>query len=609
MKRLITSVCLFVIAFYSYSQVNASYLVKIPDPKYVPEITYNPNGIRISYSDTGIKPLDKLINSYEVYKSEKVFKSATSPSLQNFYLIECNDVHLIIKLNNTYPSFYIEFHNNNGETLFLPNDFGTTGGYTNTDQEELNYIRAQEAWSITKGSDQVIIGISDNSVQTLHEDLSNKVQHVYGNNYPNNISGDNQHGSWVSSFAAADTDNAKGISAIGYNSKIYSATNSWTVGVDTLSRMPGVKVINTAWINSSSVLQNIINGAVEERGVVIVGSAGNGYPYSSESYIYPAAFKNVISVSGIGHQNETYVGREVFLDSHEFIRDGGYATVQHNDSVDIVAPVLGISHVDPVYGVTNGYRDNNGGTSFSSPMVSGTIALMFSVNYCIDPKEVETILKLTAVRIDHLPQNIAYYGKLGAGKLDAYEAVKMSKDMAEPFGTVEVKDRVLYRNWFYKLVTAPYEIKMTNNDVTGDARLKFKARNNIEILSGDYYPSTNNGYIDLSIDESIALDCPSASSLKQAQIKVEEKNSNDKDFIIYPTLVVENLTLVNKNPSSKEMAFVKVYDFYGTEVYHSDKIRKNETMLNLKFLNEGIHVLIIYNSQNEVVETFKIVKK
>ncbi|GAL72662.1 hypothetical protein [Jejuia pallidilutea] len=62
-------------------------------------------------------------------------------------------------------------------------------------------------------------------------------------------------------------------------------------------------------------------------------------------------------------------------------------------------------------------------------MVSGTVALMLDVNYCLDPKEVETILKLTAVKIDTLPQNIQYYGKLGAGKLDAYEAVKMAKDM------------------------------------------------------------------------------------------------------------------------------------------------------------------------------------
>jgi len=69
---------------------------------------------------------------------------------------------------------------------------------------------------------------------------------------------------------------------------------------------------------------------------------------------------------------------------------------------------------------------------------------------------------------------LQYYGKLGAGKSDAY-------------GTVEVKDRLFYCNWFYKLVTALFEIKMTNNDVSGTSRLKFIARNNIEILSGDYY--------------------------------------------------------------------------------------------------------------------------
>ncbi|HEX9739396.1 MAG TPA: S8/S53 family peptidase, partial [Ignavibacteriaceae bacterium] len=375
---------------FCYSQIKASYLVKIPNAKYVPKVTHNNKGLRISSSKMGIKSLDQLVNAYEIYSVERAFKSSKSPELKNFYLIECNDSELIFELNNQFKEYYPEFSNNNGETLILPNDFGTTGGYTGTDQEELNYIRAQEAWDITTGSNDIIIGISDNSVQTLHEDLTNKVIHVYGNNYPNNYSGDSQHGSWVASFAAADTNNtlgtsAIGISAIGYDSSIYSATNSWTVGVDTLSRMPGVKVINTAWVNSSSVLQNIINEAVEERGVVIVGSAGNGaYKHgSAESYIYPAAFKNVISVSGIGHQNETYAGHEIFIDQHEFYWSTWgeeLYSFQHNDSVDIVAPAVGLSRVHPANGL-DGYLDNDRGTSFASPIVSGTIALMFSVNY------------------------------------------------------------------------------------------------------------------------------------------------------------------------------------------------------------------------------------
>jgi hypothetical protein len=48
---------------------------------------------------------------------------------------------------------------------------------------------------------------------------------------------------------------------------------------------------------------------------------------------------------------------------------------------------------------------------------------------------------------------------------------------------------------------------MSNNSVTGTSKLKFKARNNIEILSGDYFPE-NGGYINLNVDSSLVLDCP-----------------------------------------------------------------------------------------------------
>ena len=291
-------------------------------------------------------------------------------------------------------------------------------------------------------------------------------------------------------------------------------------------------------------MQDAYDEIVEDRGVVVVGSAGNGAAVhgSDTSLIYPAAFGNVISVSGIGHQNEVYGTREIFLDHHEFIRNGAPAFTQHNDSVDIVAPAMGLSFVDPRNGLS-GYADNGGGTSFASPIVSGTIALMFSENYCLDPKEIETILKLTAVRIDHLPQNVPFFGKLGAGKLDVYEAVKMARDMKSPFATVEVKDRILYRPWFYKLVTAPYRINLINNDVSGGSKLKFRAKQYIEITSGDYSPGPG-GYVDLQIDPSITS-CEVPAGIANQTGTNEEKSTveNPNGIRIIPTLVIDHFNV------------------------------------------------------------------
>ena len=81
-------------------------------------------------------------------------------------------MQLMHDLNNNFSNLFPELIEIFSETLVFPNDFGTLGGYTNVDQEELNYIRAPEAWDLTTGSENVIIGVSDNSIQPMHEGLS-----------------------------------------------------------------------------------------------------------------------------------------------------------------------------------------------------------------------------------------------------------------------------------------------------------------------------------------------------------------------------------------------------------------------------------------------------
>lgn len=604
MKILIICLILFCTNL-GFAQDYPSFYAKVPLLHNTPVVTHDFKGNRINSSNTGDSRLDFLINSYEIYSVERVFKNSKKSSLQNMYMIVCNDMQLMHNLKKNFSNYFPELIEIYSETLVFPNDFGTTGGYTNVDQEELNYIRAPEAWDISTGSENVIIGVSDNSINPMHEDFENKVTQVGGNNAPNLITGSHQHGSWVSSFAAANTDNGLGLSATGYNSSIYHYRGR-TNGVDILSQIEGVKVINTAWISSSSTyLQDSYNEIVEDRGVVVVGSAGNGAAIhgSSESLIYPAAFRNVISVTGIGHQNEVFGGREIFLDYHEFKRNGEWVSTQHNDSVDIAAPAMGLSFVDPRGGLT-GYGDNGSGTSFSSPIVSGTIALMFDQNYCLDPKEVETILKLTAVRIDHLPQNLPYFGKLGAGKLDAYEAVKMAKDMADPLGTVEVKDRILYRPWFYKLVTAPYEIKMTNNDVTGESKLKFIARNNIEILSGDYSPQPG-GYISLNIDNGLALDCniPQTTTNK-FNAKPQSNEIRDKRVLLHPNPAKDEIR-IEFLKQSENITSVELYNIQGVLITKYDNLKQHK--INISNLKTGIYHLKI-TTKNNTTYTKKIIK-
>lgn len=254
-KNKILLVFLLLINGILVGQETFSFFVQIPDKNNIPAITHTRNGNRKAYTKTKNWKLNNLINSYKIYSYKKVFTNSKKSSLQNTYLIECNDEKLMNELILKYKHIYPIVESAEVELLHIPNDFGSTGGAL-IDQEELNYIKAPDAWDITTGNINVIIGISDNSVAPHHEDLT-KVVHVGGINDPFNPNREVHHGTRVASVAAANTNNVDsnnnpvGMSAIGYNSSIYAVTHNWVNGVDSLSQMLGVKVINTAWISSS----------------------------------------------------------------------------------------------------------------------------------------------------------------------------------------------------------------------------------------------------------------------------------------------------------------------------------------------------------------------
>lgn len=593
-----------------FAQDNPSFYIEIPNELYVPEVSHDENGKPIGTTNTGNARLDELINSYEIYGNQQVFENSNNQLLQNIYLIECNDIDLMYELFNNYENYYPRVEDAFVEILLIPNDIGTVGGYAQTDQEELYYIRAPEAWDITTGSNNIVIGIPDpENFQTDHEDLENTLEVLFGNNIPTST----QHGTIVSSIAAAETNNAIGMAAIGFDSYIYGAKG--TSNILNLSNEPNVRILSASYgsssLNPPTITPAVFEEIIEINGDIVIAAAGNGpNPVTGHPpatfYYRPASYKGVISVSGIGHQNESFSSThglvEVFQDSFEYKLGGNIRTLQYNDSIDIVAPAIGLLVANGL-----GYINNARGTSIAAPMVAGTVALMLDMNYCLENKEVETILKLTAVVIDTLPQNIQYYGKLGAGKLDAYEAVKMAKDMSEEFGTVEVKNRILYRPWFYKLETAPYEIKMFNNTVTDGAKLKFRARSNIEITSGLYSPI--EGYIDLQIDPSLDMDCPPPTSgfrYEDGNLDTEEKA--DINYLIYPT-VVDELIIIKELFKDEVMSSIEIYDLSGVLALKEGSISNSTISLNLVNLKPGIYIIKIFDRNRNVLNARKIIKK
>ncbi|MGM0636593.1 MAG: S8 family peptidase [Bacteroidota bacterium] len=312
--------------------------------------------------------------------------------------------------------------------------------------EHLELVKARRAWNITKGSSNIAVGVVDDPFYLNHPDLQNKITQHYGANWSGN--GDRQHGTRVAGVVAADTDNGEGISAIGYDTNLITASKSLgqmpqgiisphALSLYLVEQHSELKVLNFSWGGSyeSAIAEEVYDSIVEHHNVTLVAAAGNS-PWQSSgpssSKYYPATYDNVISVSsvssynGYGQMDEN--GQQWgWKDVHDFFIGDTLTNHQHHDKVDLVAP----GYLVPSPNRFDEYMFSTG-TSFASPMVAGTVALMYDVNPDITPAQVKTILKETADDIYHIPENQQYDGLLGDGRLNAYAAVLQAKCLADP---------------------------------------------------------------------------------------------------------------------------------------------------------------------------------
>ena len=287
----------------------------------------------------------------------------------------------------------------------------------------LRLIQAPCAWSITRGNPNVWIGIVDSDFDRFHIEFNNnKIAYINGP-----VTGRwYLHGTAVASIAAANTDNGVGIAGIGHNSRIaarrvvhYPIDHPTFGGMahpdhirDAINHLHNMRVpvINVSWARTG--LSRAQAQDITQNGTTLVLAAGNRV--SDRYHRYLADIPGVIVVSGVDRNNR-----------HEPTHTA------RNQYVSIVAPSKGVKMAAPgnTHVVQRAYVEGTniprGSTSLAAPFVSGTIALMLSVNRTLTPAQIENVLRLTAVPIadGHL-----FPGQLGAGLLNAYAAVRVVRD-------------------------------------------------------------------------------------------------------------------------------------------------------------------------------------
>jgi subtilisin family serine protease len=413
-------------------------------------------------------------------------------------------------------------------------------------------------------------------------------------------------------------------------------------------------------------MQTAINNIVETYGVVMVAAAGNHNAFeiyaeddsgnsilidhteTPISYDYPASLDHVISVSGVNHwytmdayPNTDY--DEVLGTYYRYIEDSvspyvnnptnsmspygiyinpwifevGFAMLTLNENVDILAPgyqLLSYSKMaydcidapnpDINTNLLNGKYTSS--TSQATPYVTGTIGLMFTVDECLTPTEVESILKLTAKDIESNPMNVPFAGYIGAGKLETGNAVEFVNEMNKTDGVAVIKDHLFYR-FNFAINRFQNHLTLDNVAFVEDASVTFKAKNTIELIKNVTLIPNSNSFIDLEIDSKIDKVCnytppippDSEPTNPNPTTPTDSNNGTPTDHDVRlspnPTRAVFSIEL---DYDDDEVVEVILHNAMGQQVLHV--ILNEQENINVTHLDTGIYSVKIFTLHNHI---------
>jgi thermitase len=292
---------------------------------------------------------------------------------------------------------------------FIPNDPGFP------QQEWAKTVDLPRAWAISGGRDDLVVAVLDSGISPNHSELQGKLIPGYNFKDDNADTTDTVgHGTAVAGIIGATANNETGIAGTAMNVRLMPVKVGAENGAEVVHIASGIHyavdngadVINISLgaDQPSVTLHNAIKYAYENN-VVVVAAAGN----KADSISYPGSFLETISVGAttVDGQHMTSFSSRIGV-------------------IDLVAPGADVisTYWHPASGNTYALVS---GTSYAAPIVTGTVALMRSIQPGMPIEDVRTVLKETA-RTDTFVSDST---GSGAGLLDAYSALE--RVMIEPY--------------------------------------------------------------------------------------------------------------------------------------------------------------------------------
>ncbi|WP_199922565.1 S8 family serine peptidase [Pseudoalteromonas piratica] len=413
--------------------------------------SYKPNSVIVVYKENA-KQAEKAaarklvtakISDANLDEIDDRYKHILAGRLAQYSLDKTSAKDAILKLQNhpavayVEPDYVVSINNLPDDPQFSSlwglNNTGQTGGANDAD------IDAPEAWNISTGSHEVVVGIIDTGVDYLHQDLqANAWQNPNeipgdgidndGNGYIDDIYGinaitdsgdpmdDQGHGTHVAGTIGATGNNGLGVVGVNHHvsmvgCKFLSASGSGSTSdaIKCINYMVGlkeagidVKVLNNSWGGGgySQALADAIT-ASEQADILFVAAAGNDAVDNDANPHYPSSYEHdsVLAVASTDHS-----------DNMSNFSQWGLT------SVDLGAPGSNILSTVP----GNSYATYSG-TSMATPHVAGVAALALSVNPTLNFQELKDLLMNSG------DANAALQGKTVSGnRLNALSAVEQS---------------------------------------------------------------------------------------------------------------------------------------------------------------------------------------
>ncbi len=312
--------------------------------------------------------------------------------------------------------------------LDASNSILNSKGYKINEHADINVTGA---WGITMGAG-VKVAVIDDGADVNHEDLKSNILIAYNaDTGGENIQTKESHGNTCAGFIVAPI-NGKGIVGVSPESKMIAikledSSDAYTIRAFEYAKKHGAKVISCSW-GSNNVSDAVVSElkSLYNAGVTVLFASGNeGVSLDAQGTNDESEVEWVIGVGASGENNDVT----------------SYSNYGKN--IDIIAPggdtqeAIGVLGLDDMG--ESGYPDETGlinnnylfanGTSFSTPITAGVVAMMYAVNPNITPKQVKEILTATATKVGK--EKNASYDEQGFDKKRAYGKINAGRAVVE----------------------------------------------------------------------------------------------------------------------------------------------------------------------------------